>query len=594
MEADTASSSSPPAPGPTPLASHDPPQDVAVLYRIATLTGRTDDPRLAGQSILRELMALFRADSGSLALLNPDSGLLETEAAQQPGGSPGCDPFALRLGQGVTGWVALHARPLLVPDVSIEPRYIAAHPGVRCEMAVPLLAGEGSALGVIDLEANRPRAFTADDLNRMTCLVDEASHVLRRLWEWRHSREKSAQLQTLVDLGHSLVTRLEENDLLATLTRSGRALFNARLCTIHLHAPAQRTVRLAAFAAENSQPPEAMPILDQPVPLDDALLAPVVHFQRVMEFQNLDGPAYNDASDLPHDHSICSLLAAPILIDGASSGVLAVFTSGHHRFNNDERRLLAALASIASVALQNARLYARVFQSEETLCKNETLTTLGLLAAELAHEIRNPLTVVKLLHGTLGADFPESDPRRRDLQIITEKLGQLEVIVSRVLSFAKAPAVLRSHWPLDEIIGDTLLLVRAKLAQSGVRLHCPSPGAQLVVDVNKGQLQQVLLNVLLNAVQAMPQGGDLTLGWTATGGEDAGGVQIDISDTGGGIPASIRDHIFESFLSGSTGGTGLGLSIAKRIMHAHHGDIVLAATGQTGTTMRLTLPLVKN
>src|SRR5213075_462964 len=115
--------------------------------------------------------------------------------------------------------------------------------------------------------------------------------------------------------------------------------------------------------------------------------------------------------------------------------------------------LYAALANLAAVTLQNVRLYTRVFHSEESLRKNEQLTTLGLLAAEIAHEIRNPLTVIKLLFGYLDLDFPADDPRRTDVRVISEKLDQLEAIVSRVLNFAKAPSSLHSRWVLADMVG---------------------------------------------------------------------------------------------------------------------------------------------
>jgi signal transduction histidine kinase len=274
-------------------------------------------------------------------------------------------------------------------------------------------------------------------------------------------------------------------------------------------------------------------------------------------------------------------------------GVLAVFTDRLHRFDNDEKRLCAALASLGAVALQNARLYARVFQTEDVLRKNERLTTLGLLAAEIAHEIRNPLTVLKLLHGGLGLDFPDGDPRRTDMRVIGEKLDQLEAIVGRVLNFAKAPSSLHSRWSLADIVEDTLVLVRLKLAQSNVALRFDPPDRTLFVDAHKGQLQQVLLNLLLNATQAMPAGGTITL---STHVLELGGtpqVALDIADTGNGIPEAIRERVFNSFLSGRPDGTGLGLAIAKRILLSHHGDISLVSTSPTGTTMRVTLPLAK-
>jgi signal transduction histidine kinase len=330
----------------------------------------------------------------------------------------------------------------------------------------------------------------------------------------------------------------------------------------------------------------------QTVSADHSLLAAVIRSGKPMEFQHIEGPGYSEAADLPPDRSLTSALAAPLFREGAPSGVLSVFHSNPHRFNDDEKRLLAALASFAAVALQNARLYARVFQSEETLRKNETLTTLGMLAAEIAHEIRNPLLVIKLLHGTLGADFAPDDPRRRDLQVITEKIEQLESIVSRVLQFGRTPSSLHSRWSLSEVLDDTLVLLRAKLAQASVQLHCIPPARSLLVEANKGQLQQVILNLVLNSLHAMPHGGELTISCTDEGRAGSRVVHMNLTDTGTGIPATIQPRIFESFLSGRADGTGLGLAIAKRIMKDHHGELTLVGTSPRGTTMRITLPLL--
>ena len=323
------------------------------------------------------------------------------------------------------------------------------------------------------------------------------------------------------------------------------------------------------------------------VSADDALLASTLRVGRTTEYQQLDGERYREAADLPRDPNIRCALATPLVLDGAPIGILSVFHDRPHRFSDDEKRLFNALASFGSVALQNARLYSRVFQSEEVLRKNETLTTLGLLAAEIAHEIRNPLTVIKLLHGPLGADFALDDPRRRDLQIITEKIEQLEGLVTRVLSFARAPATIHSRWSLDEILGDTNHLLRAKLTQAGVQLTYVPPQQPATVDAHKGQLQQVFLNLALNALHAMPQGGELRITCTVEGHT----VHIDFADTGGGIPPEVQPRIFESFLSTRAGGTGLGLTIAQRIVTDHHGDLKLMATGPRGTTMRVSVPL---
>jgi signal transduction histidine kinase len=177
--------------------------------------------------------------------------------------------------------------------------------------------------------------------------------------------------------------------------------------------------------------------------------------------------------------------------------------------------------------------------------------------------------------------------RRRDLEVITEKIEQLEVIVSRVLSFGRSPSVMHSRWPLADMLEDTLHLLRAKLAQAGVQLRYTPLPRPVAVEANKGQLQQVFLNLVINSLQAMPHGGRLAI----EGVFSPGLVHLDFSDTGGGIPPELQPRIFESFLSGKTDGTGLGLTIARRIMKDHHGELALVRTGPQGTTMRVTLPL---
>ena len=134
-------------------------------------------------------------------------------------------------------------------------------------------------------------------------------------------------------------------------------------------------------------------------------------------------------------------------------------------FNNDEKSSFQTIASLAALAMQNAKLYHRIFLSEETLRRSERLTTLGLLAAEIAHEIRNPHTVIKLLFDSLDDNFPEDDPRRKDTEIIYEKIQQLEDIVGRVLEFGKSSESMKSDICVNNLVEDTIRLVRMKLKQ---------------------------------------------------------------------------------------------------------------------------------
>lgn len=565
------------------MSSFSDPRALPVLYRLSSLAARDDNPHEALKMILAELVATFKADAGSISLLNPNTDRLETEVSTHP---PADGAVGLKPGHGITGWCVLNGRAVLVPDVATEPRYIAVRPSARCEMAAPMRDGD-QMIGVVDLECDRVGGFSDGDLELLQLLSDEAARAMQRLWQLAHLRGKARQLEALITTGQSLVSKLEQQELFDTLTRDARAMMQVRACALYLYNAETGGLRFASLSSIDA----ALPA-EGDVPLDSCVVAPAIHTMKQVAFANIQSPEFSELAGIPGDPGLRSLLATPMLYEGEVLGVLAVFTGRVHRFDNDEKRLCAALASLGAVSLQNVRLYARVFKSEDSLRKNERLTTLGLLAAEIAHEIRNPLTVLKLLHGGLGIDFTEDDPRRTDMRVIAEKLDQLEAIVTRVLSFAKAPSSLHSRWSLAEIIEDTLVLVRLKLTQSKIHLRFDPPPSPLVVEGHKGQLQQVLLNLIINATHAMPEGGTITLTATSEERGAAHYAKLDLADTGTGIPAGIRERIFDSFLSGRPDGTGLGLAIAKRILISHHGDITLLSTSSEGTTMRVILPLV--
>ncbi len=555
------------------------------LYAIASQVGRTTEPRLAMETILQHCRTLFRADAGSIAIIDPDTNLLQIEVHH--GLPPDVRDHALRLDQGLTGWAAFHGKPVLAPNVAEEPRYIRIRADTRCEMAAPLEC-DGHIFGAIVLDADATGSWSAVDLIDFVQLATEAARTLQHIWLLRGLREKARQLETLTIVGQSLVAKLQLQELLDTITRETREIFGSCIGAILLH-----QTELGTLSAESwSGPAEFLPPPKENWPGGDCLANAVVRTGRIVEYSHLHSAEVLELRDVPRSPVVQAALFAPIIVEGAVIGVLASYSMRPHRHSNEEKRLLGALANLGAVAIANARLYARVFQSEDTLRKNETLTTLGLLAAEIAHEVRNPLTVIKLLYSSLKIEFAAGDPRVKDMRIIGEKLNQLEATVSRVLNLAKAPGALHSRWPLDEIITDTLLLVRLKLHQSMIAVRYEPAPELLFVEVNKGQIQQVLLNLILNSTHAMPRGGRITLRAVREIRPDAApAVVIDFSDTGCGVPAELQPRLFASFLTGRTDGTGLGLAIVKRLVQSHRGDIELLSTGPAGTTFRITLPL---
>ncbi len=563
----------------------DSPETLLALYRISQAASTSSSPREAYAAIIEEIQRLFSPRAAAISLISPNSGLLEIEYAL--GYPANTDDLSTHLGKGLSGLVAFHGGTLLCNDTKSDPRYVKLIDNVRSKMAAPMIVS-GHIIGVIDVDQSQPDAFDDSHIEQLSAIADEASRVLQSVWQRRQRDYQSEQLNALIEVGQNIVSNLEVQSLWKSVVEAALQLTDAKMCCLQLLDLKEGKVRAQAVEPHDEDFIARISELE----VADSLAGSTIRTRRQIEFANITTPDYRDLLDAPRDREVTSGLSTPMIYEGRVIGILSVFTEQRHRFPNSERRFLQAFANLAAVAAQNAELYARVFNSEELLRKSERLTTLGLLSAEIAHEIRNPLTVIKLLFSSLNLQYPVGDPRNKDNQVIREKIDHLEEIVTKVLSFSKAPEGIFTNWEIDGLIADTCLLVRHKMSQLKIQLEHRPPARKARVHGNKGQLQQVLLNLIINAADAMPQGGRLAIEAKVEKNDQRKHVAIYVEDTGTGIPENLVDKIFDSFLTGKAKGTGLGLSIVKRILRTHHGDIQVAQTSSKGTTMRIELPLV--
>ena len=558
---------------------------IDALYRISRVVNRTEDTTEALDIIIDEILHVLPAESAAIELINPDRNCLSIEV--QRGFPRNFANTELPVGKGVTGWVAYHGKPLNLGDVKSDARYVEIDPAVVSELAVPMRTDEDSIIGVMNIDSSRKNAFSKQDEKVLTLMAAEATRVLSRLWLIQQLRHTAAQLEALIDIAQSIVAKRNPDEILQTISTRSRELFSHELCAIFLRDGDSETLSLRAASG-----PNGILELEETISLSDSSIGTSFRRCKTIEIFDLPKVEEHHFQSFIQEAHLVSMLSSPIQFEGQAMGVLNVYTNRAHRFSDSEKRIFETLAGLGATAIRNAQLYDRIFKSEELIRRSEKLTTLGLLSAEIAHEIRNPLTVIKLLFESLALDFPGNDLRNKDVQVIMEKLEQLESIVSRVLSFGKSQHEMHSRYDLAKLLEDTLHLVRLKLKQSGVdmeyRQEHPAP---IRVDVNKGQIQQAVLNLLINATQAMPKGGCIYIATTIEDVEDESFAVIRIRDLGAGIDPGIQDSIFDSFLTSRPDGTGLGLSIVKRILKSHRGSVTVEKTGPEGTVMKLSLPL---
>lgn len=235
---------------------------------------------------------------------------------------------------------------------------------------------------------------------------------------------------------------------------------------------------------------------------------------------------------------------------------------------------------------------AQLTESQEHLIQSEKLAMVGKLAAGVAHSVRNPLTSLKMRLFTLEKSLNMTETQREDLGVISEEIRHIDKILRNFLEYARPPKLELQMDSPSETVDTALQLLqhRAELNRTNVHLHRVQklPG----IPIDKDQLKEVMVNLLVNAMEAMGEDGDIYIHEHVGNGSTCGNaVLISFRDTGPGIPEERFEDIFQPFYSSKEEGSGLGLSIAKRIINEHGGDIRVRSEAARGAVFTIELPL---
>ena len=559
-----------------------------LLYQVSNVIHSTLEPQAALQLIVSEAVRLMRASSGSVVLINPTTGFLEIHASQNLPASAA--RLKLRVGEGITGWVARTGIPARVGDVTKDPRYVAARRGVRSELAVPLEV-KGEVRGVLNVDSDRTNAFSPNDQELLEELAVQAAKVIHNTWLYEQFRLKAGLFESLASVSRTINSTLNLDEALRAVTREACLLMRARMCSLMMLDETREWLNLrASYGAGEAY------LNKPPLSVEESLLGVVVRRKKPLQVENVQTSNRYQNVEIARRAGLVSLLSVPLLFAGQATGALNVYTSRPYNFSNEEVRILSALAELSGIAIEKARLYERTVDVEEQLRQNEKLSALGLLAAEVAHEIRNPLTVMKLLYHSLNLKFPAADPRAKDARLIGAKIEHLNRIVEQILAFARTTEPQLAPVNLNELIDELGLLVRHKLANQNVEFLPDLQPDLPPVPGDAPQLEQAFLNLILNAAEAMPNGGRLVIRSRIVRSPRTGThpthVALEFKDTGKGMSEELQRRAFTTFLSTTKAkGTGLGLAIVGRIIETHRGSIRIKSRLNRGTNIIVSLPV---
>jgi len=230
--------------------------------------------------------------------------------------------------------------------------------------------------------------------------------------------------------------------------------------------------------------------------------------------------------------------------------------------------------------------------SIQSMEKVEKMATIGELSSAIAHEIKNPLAGISGAVQVLSEGFPADDPRREVVDEVLAVIQRLDKTVRNLLSFARPPEPSLIRAPVTDIIELTATLIAGQAKKQFVDVNIVPADRLAVILADPDLMQQVLLNIMMNALHVMPEGGTITVATRILAGK--GVVEVDISDTGGGIAEKDMAYIFEPFFTTRSSGTGLGLAICKSIVERHGGTVGVRTAQGGGSMFTIRLPLKEN
>jgi signal transduction histidine kinase len=227
-------------------------------------------------------------------------------------------------------------------------------------------------------------------------------------------------------------------------------------------------------------------------------------------------------------------------------------------------------------------------QSRHETMRAERLAAVGELAAGVAHELRNPLTSVKLLIQTMQHRHQQTIPQET-FNVVLEEIGRMETTIQGLLDFARPPILQTAVQDLRQIVRRAVNLTDGKARQNGVEIVLQLPDEPVSVNVDAGQLHQVCVNILLNGLESMSTGGVFDIQVTSEAAASLARVRFE--DSGEGIPDTILPRLFEPFVTSKEQGTGLGLAVSRRIISNHSGRLFAENRPQGGATLTIELGL---
>lgn len=516
-------------------------------------------------------------------------------------GDPDLTPYprhVFRSGEGFVGLAFEKRETLVTASAATDPRYLlkewVRETGIHAIAAIPLLVGD-RALGVLTGVRRAPEPFQAEEVSLLSSFAAHAAIAITNARLFRETQIRAEKLRALAALSRMVTASLDPTQVFDFVIQASTDLLDVPVASLwtaegeELHLQAERRLQSDRRIHRRFRVGEGVV----------GWIA--AHKEAVVISEFASDPRVKN-KEWARAEGLHAFAGVPLLVERRCVGVLAVLRTTSQPFAAEEVELLTAFAAQAALTLENAKLYEQVKryakeleqkveertqelrEAQEELVRKEKLAILGQLAGGVGHELRNPLGVLKNSIYYLKLRLQDTDEKvQRHLSIMEREIGLANKITTDLLDFSriKAPATVATD--LNDLIQEILAqyLVDGHIVVRTALNQLPS------VMIDKDQIRQVFLNLIMNAVQAMPEGGELTIVTDV----DPDCVVASFADTGCGIPEENLGKIFQPLFTTKAKGLGLGLAVSRNLLEANKGRITVNSQVGQGTTFTVRFPM---
>jgi two-component system cell cycle sensor histidine kinase/response regulator CckA len=567
-----------------------------------------EDPSALAQRIADQIRALLDCYGAAVYRLEETLGALVAVATSGDLGPRFCPGLVFPRGTGIVGLVLLEGCPVTTPNVLSDPRVtltpdnraLIEQAPYRSVLAVPLIV-QGAVIGALSVGGAEGRIFAEAEMTVVQAYADQAAIAIENARLYQESAAHERRLATMVAMARKLTSRLDLASVLDTVAEAAAEVFEAEV-GFRLIEGDELVLRRATPGARRSMVRERLKLGESISGRVAMTGEPIVTVDVPADVRAV--PEHRQGGDRNG-----ALMCVPLRGGSRILGTLNIYRERGQRFDAAALDLAMSLADQAGVALENARLYHEAQQAYEDLSRaqqqllqSQKMEAIGRLAGGIAHDFNNLLTVILGRGELLLSRLPATDRARRDIETINKTAERATILTRQLLAFARRQTLQPTVLDLNAVVSAMHTMLRQLIGED-VDLQAVLDSQTGPVMADRGQLEQVLVNLAVNARDAMPAGGRLTIETgnavldeaflRDTPGASVGAhVFVRVSDTGVGIDPAIRPNIFEPFFTTkpSGQGTGLGLSTVDGIVRQHGGSVTVQSVRGQGTAFTVYLP----